>query len=368
MDDLFTFQCQNCNSKLSVSVNTYILKCEKCSLTYLISNEGGFPVLKLVTTKLNGDNVDVNSTKSSWNYLYTLTENDNEVNRVIFSPNGQIIASCGMYDPFISIWAVKDGELLNRIPAFFGSINDISFSQNGDVVAAACEDKTVKLFSVKSGKLLETLSGHTDEVWRVVYSRDGRYLASVSNDCTIRLWGAHSSQLKNVYSFEKRPGHIAFFPNEYLFNVSLISIVFKNYVNQLNFFNFEGGNEPELIEGIIDHEVFDISLSSDSNLVACASYNSIYLWYLPKKQFIGKIITNHSRFIWTVAFDPDGWELAFGNDDGTVQFYDFVSQNVTHVLKGHTKRVYSVSFSNDGQFLASGSLDRTIRVWRRTNS
>ncbi len=138
---------------------------------------------------------------SEWNYLYTVTDSNDQINRVIFSPNGQAIAGCSFYDSHIYIWRTMDGKLINAIWTSYGSINDISFSPNGEYILAGCEDKTLRLFRVSDGKLIDTLAGHSDEVWRVAYSQDGRNLASISKDGTLKVWKpliVHRKALDNV--------------------------------------------------------------------------------------------------------------------------------------------------------------------------
>jgi WD40 repeat protein/serine/threonine protein kinase len=69
----------------------------------------------------------------------------------------------------------------------------------------------------------------------------------------------------------------------------------------------------------------------------------------------------------SVAFHPDGNQIAAACGDSTVKVWDLKTGKVIQTLRGHKSYVFSVAFRPpDGRFLASASADRTIRVWDLT--
>ena len=67
----------------------------------------------------------------------------------------------------------------------------------------------------------------------------------------------------------------------------------------------------------------------------------------------------------SVAFSPDGTQLASGTLDGTVELWDVATKQNIATLQGHTYWVWSVAFSPDGKTLASGALGEaaTTKLW-----
>ncbi|KAK5662998.1 hypothetical protein OQA88_6412 [Cercophora sp. LCS_1] len=74
-------------------------------------------------------------------------------------------------------------------------------------------------------------------------------------------------------------------------------------------------------------------------------------------------LEGHSNWVKSVAFSPDGQQLASGSGDTTVKLWDPASGECVQTLKGHSGSVNSVAFSPDGQQLASGSYDTTVKLW-----
>jgi WD40 repeat protein len=64
----------------------------------------------------------------------------------------------------------------------------------------------------------------------------------------------------------------------------------------------------------------------------------------------------------SVVFSTDGTSLAAGGER-CVHLRDVKTGACKHRLEGHTKEVRSVAYSPNGKQLASGSSDRTIRLW-----
>ena len=158
----------------------------------------------------------------------------------------------------------------------FGDILSVTFSPNGQLIAAGTSNGKIWLYSFQQDTLLSILGGHTDGVWAVAFSPDGRTLASGSDDQTVRLWDQTTGTCLRIL-----PRHA--------------------------------------------NRVRAVTFSPDGRLLVSGGEDGImHLWSMPDGGLV-RTLTGHTGRIWSIDFSPDGCFLASGGTDRTVRVWEVAS-------------------------------------------
>jgi WD40 repeat protein/serine/threonine protein kinase len=166
----------------------------------------------LVTGKLDGA-VEVWDGRTG-QVIGTLGTHDREIRGLVFSRNGQSLASASG-DGMVKLWdATRLDETQEarhtfraRVP---GPSVNVAFSPDGQRLSTGGEGNTVKIWDVeKGGEPLMTLLGHTKDVYAVAFSpnNDGRWIASGGEDSRVKIWDSRTGEL--VHSFRGHTGLIS---------------------------------------------------------------------------------------------------------------------------------------------------------------
>ena len=281
----------------------------------------------------NGETVvsaSADKTIKLWNLTnyqeaFTLIGHTQTVLALAISPDGNILAS-GSADNTIKLWNLRTGEEIQTLLGHNGSVLCLAISPDGQTLVSASADCTVKIWNLNMFQLIHTLTGHTKSVLCIAINPDGKTFASGSADRTVKFWYLSTGQ--EIYTLQKKSGFVFsldFHPSKQI----LISGSGDETVKIWDLRSFE------IIRTISVHGVVSsLMISPDGENIACgyqlAFQRVACIWELAT----GKLITY------------------FKNDD-----------NRDYPLINHCDCVYSVAFSPNGKQLATGSRDTTVKLW-----
>ena len=110
--------------------------------------------------------------------------------------------------------------------------------------------------------------------------------------------------------------------------------------------------------------VWSVVFSPDGQFLASGSLDdTVMIWQVHDKQHC-HTLSGHTQFVWSVAWSPAGDAIASGSADCTIRLWHPTTGDCLRTLNGHTHQVTSVVFSPDGMLLGSGSDDETLKLWR----
>jgi WD40 repeat protein len=134
---------------------------------------------------------------SHWPALeMTIQAHSESVSSVVFSPDGQRIASASK-DRTICVWDATTGQIVaGPFTGHTNCVTSVAFSPDGQRIASASDDHTIRVWDATTGQIVAgPFTGHTHWVTSVAFSPDGQHIASASYDHTICVWDATIGQI-----------------------------------------------------------------------------------------------------------------------------------------------------------------------------
>ncbi len=277
-----------------------------------------------------------------------------------FSPDGKTLASSGdEWNSNVRLWDVQTGELLRTLEKrtafedFEGrDVNSVVFSPDGNMIASGSGNGSIRLWNANTGKFIKYFEGHTKSVNSVAFSPNGNTLMSAGAE-GVCLWHVNTGEFIEDFPLHTTSPSAAFSPDGRTFaigNMRFVSVRDAQTFKYLKNLSVNIGS------------VRSVSFSPDGNIIASCDRNDIRLWDPHTNQLL-KTLKEHRDSINSIIFSPDGEMIASASDDRTIRLWDVNTRELSKTLMGHTDSVNSVVFSSDGETIASAGNDRTVRLW-----
>ena len=214
----------------------------------------------------------------------------------------------------LAIWTPRSSDALSTIATHDAAVSSIAWSPDGVNVASGMADGSIVLQSASTGASVACMK-HTDErIVALTCTRDGRHVI-VASGCAVRV--CDLSTCRAVHVLEEPDGE----------TLSALAVS--------------------------SHDQRIATIARSSYLVR------LWQWSPAPRQYAILPIAGHPR---SVAFSPDGSDLAVGSSDGVIYLYDTVTRKERMCVRGHESDVSGVVFCPSGERIVSGSSDLSIHV------
>ena len=254
------------------------------------------------------------SVEETWRASLITLGNVAMVDQVIFSPDGQLLASASYRDIKIIILDTTTGALRGTLKGYSSRPIAMLFLSDGQLLTSSSYRHIFLIWDPITGVSRGILEGLLYDT-AMTFSPDGRFLASASKDKAIRLWDPLRGTVRGVLG-----GHLDF--------VSVMA--------------FSPPHGQLLASGSRDRTVrfWDSSTGASRGT-----------------------LEGHLGSIEAVNLSPPGGRLlaSVSKDDCVIRLWDTSMGVLKCTLKGHSGSIRSILFSPNGQLLVSTSDDRTTR-------
>ncbi|WP_339746740.1 caspase family protein [uncultured Rubinisphaera sp.] len=287
------------------------------------------------------------------------------------SPDGRWLATGGFsFKLGIRIIDLQSGEVHAILKGFEASINELSWSADGSLLAAACGDgnvlgwdmsalsnlnqrqefpgasfaghsnvviavaflpdvhrrrrvvsgswdQTARLWEEQrdgSWRTIALLQGHNAPISKVACSNDGRWLATSSTDSVVRLWNQDGEYLKTI---ERNTGPL---PTTATLDFSddsrQLIIGNRPHDGNMHIVDLPSGRTQTVFKGHTNTQYagqFRPDIDEHQQLVASTGGNAedIWIWDAESGESVGHIVGTGNS-VYAIAYSPDGSQFAFG--------------------------------------------------------
>jgi len=302
------------------------------------------------------------------------------------------------------LWQLARGDEHASLPAQDGSVQSLSVSPRGDLLAVGLKEK-LNIWDLRNRTLLKTFS---KQVESMVFLTDGKALITSSRS-GVRIWNTTDWTEEKSLPRSSAPVALshdgarlatgseqgvkvwdtATWADPLLLRGSRGPVAFSNDGKLLATDSSEGitvwkvlnGEVAVVLEGSTDLFMpwFGganlLAFSPDGHFIVSprnkSSKSGIFvlsIWDTSSGKEVGLLPKSpgrieHTGGITSLAFSPDGRTLATASMDHSVCLWDFEAREPVATLHGHLNEVWGIAFLPDGQTVVSGAKDGGVKLW-----
>jgi WD40 repeat protein len=272
-----------------------------------------------------------------------------------WSPDGGSLL--GAHDGTLAVWDLRaDRSSISRILRATGprlaneQLVSVAFHPNGRQLAAGTDSGELWFWSLDGGPPRAIQAHHARP--QMVFSRDGERLLTVAIDGSIRAFAARTRE--PLGSAQVALGTIdAVAPHPTARRAALAG------KGGLLIEDVSSGEHLEVIRPPLSLSAIAVNASGTEMALGTPS-GSIVVVSLRDGSF--RLMHGHTADVESVAFSPDGRSLVSVSSDKTARIWDLPSRRCQRVLD-HPEKLHSVAFRPDGRAFATAGDNGMVRVW-----
>ncbi|BAF17978.1 periodic tryptophan protein 2 [Oryza sativa Japonica Group] len=261
--------------------------------------------------------------------LHLLSISREKITTAIFNSLGNwLVFGCAKLGQLL-VWEWRSESYILKQQGHYFDVNCIAYSPDSQLLATGADDNKVKVWTVSSGFCFITFSEHTNAVTAVHFMANNHSLLSASLDGTIRAW--------DLFRYRNFKTFTTALPRQF---VSLTAdqsgeVICAGTLDSFEIFvwSMKTGRLLDILSG---HQgpVHGLMFSPINAILASSSWDkTVRLWDVFESK--GAVETfQHSHDVLTLAYRPDGRQIACSTLDGLIHFWDPFDGLLMYTIEG----------------------------------
>lgn len=280
--------------------------------------------------------------------------NRGEVNCVLFSPDGNTVAS-GSENGNIHIWDINNGNLSLVLKGEMRAVNKIAFSPDSSIIAGGCVDGTIHLWETETGRPMKTLIGHKHKITAVSFSPDFRTIASGSTDGSLRIWNIAAG--RELHVEHSHVGEL----NGYDISGDGKTIAALTHDKVVGLWDTTTGINIKVFNTDTISDVKNIAIHPLGSMIATTRWDNIFTWDVETEEMISSFERTEA-LVEQITFSPDGNTIATASVDGKIRLWNAQNAALVQTFDTNDANITHLTYSPDGRTIAFSSKYRFVRI------
>ena len=287
---------------------------------------------------------------------------------IVFSPDGQCLASSGGRYDAIYIWHLETGEQIAKFavdeelqPRYYPTRIPLTFSPDGKLLTGATPENTFSVWDIETGERVAHLTGHSAIVIALLFSPCGEFLTSADWDGCLQKW-----EPDKLTANEPQP-IITSMPEatrlvQYAYSADGVLLAAMASGTTLTVWDVE---RIRKVATLTYKEIVQrFRFSQTGSQLVIGGTDTIRTWSIGDLAPQSPAIRDHDSVCGAVAFSPDGNKLAAGYWSGKIHLRDVQALKLQTTFKCEgLNTIRAIDFSPCDNKLAATSYDKIVRVW-----
>lgn len=285
------------------------------------------------------------------------------VREVRFTPNNQALLASSEKTAL----AVLGLANVRVVPAHSQPILSFAVTPNISHALTASADGTVRFVNLANGALERQHATPHGSVTAIVVARNGAFFATTGTDKTLRFWNLADGKELKVVTLPAVARSLAISPN----NAILLVGMDNGQVQALQIAWQPGQPLPAHFATVTQEyrqpssaeTVVAFHPADNGSWFSVSGDKVLRVWRIAAEQPI-RVFPGHAQMVDSIAFSPDGSQLASVSHDGTLRFWEVAGgkliRTVNLAVQPQPQPLYKVIWLADGKQVGVTGLGRKI--------